>query len=382
MTKPRVLFVISGLGRGGAENQLVQIAGALVSRGWQVTILTLLVPSRSSLADILEDTDVEIVSLDASSFWGRIKGVRLATYAIRRFRPHIVVGLMFHGMLVARICGRIAQVPAIVSSIHSERHGSHREALLRLTDHLSDAVVTMSPRLATRLADERVADARHTYVIANGIDVSKFQTRPDAKEIRYGLGIRDDEFLWLAVGTLRPEKDYPNLIRAVASLTERQPNARLVIAGEGPDLKDISDVICDSGLAGQITLLGLRDDLPDLYHTSDAFVLSSMIEGMPLVVLEAMACSKPVVATSVGAVREVVSDGETGFVVPPEDHHALADAMYRMMTVPPGVRHAMGEAGFRRMKEEFSLGRVVDQWEDLFRRLLQEKGIIPGGQSN
>ena len=127
------------------------------------------------------------------------------------------------------------------------------------------------------------------------------------------------------------------------------------------------------GLSGRVRLLGLRDDMAELYRASDALVLSSAWEGMPNVVLEAMASGRPVVATAVGAVPEMVADGWTGFVVPPGDHTALASAMERMMGLAPEERRAMGEAGRSRVRERHSVESVVDAWEGLFGRLLEDR---------
>ena len=156
-------------------------------------------------------------------------------------------------------------------------------------------------------------------------------------------------------------------------LAQRRADTQLAIAGEGPLRDDLSRQINDLGLSDRVRLLGLRDDMPDLYYASDALVLSSAWEGMPVVMLEAMASATPIVSTAVGAVPELVTDGESGFVVPPGDHIALADAMERMMDLSNEDRHALGEAGHDRVRSEFSLDRVIDKWEDLFNRLLESK---------
>ena len=156
-------------------------------------------------------------------------------------------------------------------------------------------------------------------------------------------------------------------------LAQRRADTQLAIAGEGPLRDDLSRQINDLGLSDHVRLLGLRDDMPDLYYASDALVLSSAWEGMPNVVLEAMASATPIVSTAVGAVPELVTDGESGFVVPPGDHIALADAMERMMDLSNEDRHTLGEAGYDNVRSEFSLDRVIDKWEDLFNRLLESK---------
>ena len=237
----------------------------------------------------------------------------------------------------------------------------------------TDAVTIMSNHLASQLADRRIASRSHTFVIPNAVDVERFDTGICRSRIPQDLGVTDTQFLWLAAGRLTPAKDYPNLIRAFSVLAQRRADTQLAIAGEGPLRDDLSRQINDLGLSDHVRLLGLRDDMPDLYRASDALVLSSAWEGMPNVVLEAMASATPIVATAVGAVPELVTDGESGFVVPPGDHIALADAMERMMDLSNEDRQALGEAGYDKVRSEFSLDRVIDKWEDLFNRLLESK---------
>ena len=379
---PHIMFVISGLERGGAERQLVQLAITLAERDWDVSILAYRQFSPTSVVHQLAGSKVAVQSLHSSNGIRGLIGLFKVSRSIRHSAPDVLVGFMFHGMLTARLLGRFSQVTANLSSVRNGREGRLRRWLLRITDSMTDAVVSQSAELASGLTTGRIANLDHTRVIPNGIDVTVFGPRTDVSQTRELIGVRPGEFLWLAAGRLTPEKDFNNLLRAGEALTARELPIRLVIAGEGPERETITREIQHLGLSDRVELLGLRDDMPDLYQASDALVLSSATEGMPNVLLEAMACRKPVVATAVGAVREVVSDGETGLVVPPEDHQALADAMHRMMALQPGARRSMGEAGYRRVREEFSLERVVDQWEDLFKRLLREKGVMPGGQGH
>ena len=192
------------------------------------------------------------------------------------------------------------------------------------------------------------------------------------------MGLAEDQFLWLAVGRLSEAKDYPNLLHAFSALSQCHPDARLMIAGDGPLRSDLDSLIQRLGVDMQVSLLGLRLDMPALYAASDALVLSSAWEGMPVVILEAMASSTPVVATSVGAVPEMVSDGVSGFVVPPKDHQSLANAMEQMMGLPERTRQAFGQAGYIRVKAEFSRDSVIDKWEELFRHLLGSKAARDG----
>ena len=369
-TTPHVMFVISGLERGGAEYQVVATAALLSSRGWEVTVLSFLPFSPMSWSSELESTGVRLLTLNASQGMLKYTGLLGAVRVIRRFRPHVLVGFMFHGIMSARIAGRLTGVPAIVSSVRNERDGTLRERIMRATDGLTDAVTAQSRRLASELVDRRVAARSHVHVIPNSVDVYRYGAEVSRDQIREEMGVPEDQFLWLAVGRLELAKDYPNLLEAFSTLSRPHPGVQLFIAGEGPLRPDVDSMIRCLGMKGRVRLLGLRLDMPALYAASDALVLSSAWEGMPNVVLEAMASSTPVVATSVGAVPELVSDRESGLLVPPGDHQALGDAMARMMKLSAETRQAFGRSGYDRVLSEFSLESVIDKWEDLFGRLL------------
>ena len=365
-----VMFVISGLERGGAEYQVIATAALLSSRGWEVTVLSFLPFSPMSWSTELESTGVRLLTLNASQGMLKYSGLLSAVRFIRRFRPEVIVGFMFHGIMTARIAGRLTGVPAIVSSVRNERDGTLRERIMRATDGITDAVTAQSRRLASELVDRRVAARSHVHVIPNSVDVYRYGAEVSRDQIREEMGVSEDQFLWLAVGRLDEAKDYPNLLCAFADLSHRRPDARLIVAGEGPLKSEFASTILRLDIERRVHLLGLRLDMPALYAASDALVLSSAWEGMPNVVLEAMASKRPVVATSVGAVPEVVADGESGLIVPPRDHRALSSAMARMIKLPEETRKAFGRAGYDRVVSEFSRDSVIDKWEDLFNQLL------------
>ena len=367
-----VMFATSGLERGGAERQLVIVANALAARGWRVTVLSYLPFSYESLRAEVDESRVRLVCLNVRGGVGKLAGVARAVAVVRRARPDVLAGFMFHGMMTARIAGRLAGVPAVVSAVHSEAHARARERVLGATGWMTDAVTVMSDSLASHIAERGVAAPSRLVVIPNAVDFERYAACGCRGGTRRELGAGDGEFLWLAAGRLAPAKDYPGLLRAFAALAGRR-QARLLIAGDGPLRGDLAGLIDALGLAGRVRLLGLRDDLPELYRACDALVLSSAWEGMPNVVLEAMASARPVVATAVGAVPEMVAHGETGFVVPPGDHAALAGAMERMMDLTPEERRALGEAGCRAVRSRHSVDSVVDRWEELFGRLLAGK---------
>ena len=264
-----------------------------------------------SLRAEVDESRVCLVSLNVRGSVGKLAGVARAVAVVRRARPDVLVGFMFHGMMTARIAGRLAGVPAVVSAVRSEAHGRARERALGATGWMTDAVTVMSDSLASHIAERGVAAPSRLVVIPNAVDFERYAAGGCRERTRRELGVGAGEFLWLAAGRLAPAKDYPGLLRAFAALAGRR-QARLLIAGDGPLRGELAGRIDALGLVGRVRLLGLRDDLPELYRACDALVLSSAWEGMPNVVLEAMASARPVVATAVGAVPEMVDARRDG----------------------------------------------------------------------
>ena len=177
------------------------------------------------------------------------------------------------------------------------------------------------------------------------------------------------EFLWLASGRIAPAKDYPNLLRAFARLRAMRQDARLWIAGEAtsPIFADLQSMMAELKLNHSVRWLGLQRDMPALLDAADGFVSASAWEGMPLAVGEAMAVEKPVVATGVGGVSQLI--GDAGVVVPAHDPEALASAMLDVMQQSREERSVLGRAARQRIVERFSIDAAADRWEALYREL-------------
>jgi len=179
-----------------------------------------------------------------------------------------------------------------------------------------------------------------------------------------------NDFIWLTAGRLTAAKDYPNLLRAFAHLHCEETRSQLWIAGESNSrMSKTLEILAEQlHLGSSVQRLGLRDDMPALLDAADAFVLSSAWEGMPLVVGEAMAMEKPVVATDVGGVRELA--GDVGHVVPPGNPQALAAAMLRVMHTPQDQLQTIGNTARERIRRHFDINIKADVWAALYSRLL------------
>ncbi len=349
----RIALLTTNLARGGAEAQVALLASALRRRNHSVAILSLLPPAAFTDA-------APVCSLGAPSPLAVPKLIE----ALRRLRPQVLHGHMFHGNLAARLARLVCPVPVVISTLHSvaesargSRDTRRRDLLYRLTDPLADATVAVSQAVAERHLAARAIRAGRTRVIPNGIDAWRFRPDPGARaKLRADLGLAND-FVWLAAGRLMWKKDYPTLLAAAAGL-----NATLLIAGAGPQEAELR-----AAAPPNARFLGPRDDVPDLMRAADAFVLSSVVEGLPMVLLEAAASALPCVATDAGGVREAMP---AGFVVRAGDPAALRAAMQHVMDLPPGERRRIGEFMRDNVAARFDIEAVAARWEALYRELL------------
>lgn len=371
----RTVFLVSGMERGGAEMQLVVLANGLAARGWDVTVVSYLPFSERSLAGELHTPSVRAVALNAQRGPLRYASVVRAAAVVRRLKPDILVGVMFHGMIAARLLGRLLGVRVNVSSVHNDRHSAPQERLLRLTRTMPNAVTALSDSLGDALVGRGTAQRDHLRIVPNAIDIDSFKRMPSRSDGKRVLGFENDRFLWLAAGRLDVQKDYPNMLRAFRLLRAQRPQAELAIAGSGTERTALMALMKRLGLTNHVRLLGLRNDMRTLLAASDALVLSSAWEGMPVVVLEAMAARRLVVATSVGTIPDLIVDGRTGFVCPPGDSVALAGAMARAMDTATEARAAMVEAAHVYLRRQHSAPFMLDRWEALFHQLLESPAV-------
>lgn len=369
-----ILFLINSLGYGGAETQLVRVATRLKQRGWEVRIVTLLPPK--AYEEELNSMGITVTTLGMRRKIPDPRAIlRLARY-IRLWKPRIVHSYMVQANILARVTRLLAPTPVLVSSLRSISETSRlREVLYRLTDPLCDVTTHVCQAGAERYVKIGAVPAHKMRYIPNGVDTSLF--RPDVGtrvRLRSELEVHGS-FVWLAVGRFETPKDYPTMLCAFAKVVSDLPNSLLLLAGDGPLRSEMEHTACSLGVQHHVKFLGIRRDIPQLMNVADAYVMSSSREGLPNVLLEAHATGLPAVATDVGGNREIVIDGKTGFIVPPRNPDALAQAMQRMMDTDESERLQMGAAARRYIIENYSMEHVVQQWEDLYRELLSRKGV-------
>jgi len=278
------------------------------------------------------------------------------------------------GVLAARRAG----VPRVCATVHTlfltSQRGplSPREWLLRTAiDRMfsqADRVIAVSNgvaqaiRLHTHIPRERI------LTIPNGVELNPFGLQADRRALRRKLGLPTERLVIVSVGRLTREKGYSYLQTALASIPARQRPLTL-IAGDGPDRSELESRTTAMGLDQDIRFLGHRRDVPALLAAADLFVLASLSEGLPLVLLEAMAAGLPAVVTAVGGNPEVVEDGASGVLVPVGDEQALVKALSSLLNDPPR-REQMGRAARQRFDRYFSLQKFIEAHERLYEEML------------
>lgn len=369
-----VCFLLTSLDVGGAETQVINLASRFKERGWTVRLVSMLAPE--AWFDTLESMQIEFVSLHMPRGIPDVRGLIRLVALLRKWRPHVLHCHMVHANILGRIARLASPVPVVISTAHNIDEGGHwRELAYRFTDGLADITTNVSQAAVDCYVRVGAAPENKIRFIPNGLDTDRF--KPDGqyvKALREELGL-DDSFVWLAVGRLEKEKDYPCMLRAFA-MVQAAGRSMLLIAGRGPDEGALKSLARDLGIADRVRFIGVRTDVERLMNAADAYVMSSAWEGLPMVLLEAAATALPAVTTDVGGCREIVIDGETGAVVQPENPRELAEAMLRIMTMPEAQRLALGRAGRRHVEKYFRLDRVVDVWEALYEEFLSRKGVV------
>jgi glycosyltransferase involved in cell wall biosynthesis len=356
---------------GGAERQTLALAERMADRGHAVALLALMPCLSEEWPTTLDLCHLDMRKTPFSVLAGLAKGRRF----LLKFRPDLAHSHCFHANIVARLLKLVVPATIVLSTVHNVYEGGWPRMLAyRLTDGLSCRTTVVSAAAARRYVRLKAVPQRKCVVLSNGIDTVEFV--PDPKRCartRTGMGA-NGEFIWLAVGRIVAAKDVPNLLRAFAQVRALRTDAHLWVAGEavGMELARVRELAEELGLGDVVRWLGLRREMPALLDAADGFVLSSAWEGMPLAVGEAMAMEKPVVATDVGGVRELL--GEAGVIVPSRDPDALATAMLELMRRTPEERRALGCQARERIISNFSMDARADEWEAQYRTLLAHNG--------
>jgi len=361
----RIAYMLTSLGIGGAERQVIALAERMAARGHEVAVIVLLAQGSSEW-----QTSLPVVHLGMTKSPKAIgRGLMRCRRFLRSFQPDILHSHTFPANIAARVLGAMRATPRVVSTIHNVYEGGlHRTIAYRLTDGFCQRCTAVSQAVADRYVAIGAVRRHKCSVITNGIDAQLFSARPHLGGRTRELMKSNGSFVWLAAGRDVPAKDFDNVIRAFQRIRAQNRKTELWIVGEHGSKRRARGDYPTGGVEPRelegIRRLGHREDMPEVLAASDAFVLGSAWEGLPLVVGEAMAMERPVVATDVGGVRELV--GDAGVMVPPKDPQALANGMLDVMKMTQQDRREMGAAARQRISTCFDIDAKVVEWEALY----------------
>lgn len=371
----RIVQLITRHQLRGAEVFARQLASGLADRGHT----TGLAPLYGSEDPCVGTEGIESVNLDGRPRSPLSLDLLSATIAfLRSWRPDLIQAngsdTLKYSVLARRLSG--VSIPIVYRSIsiasawlRGPVHRAWNRWLARQADH----VAAVSPKSARDFAATYGIPPDRITVIPVGTPVPTVIDREGGRSRIDALLARERRGpVILHAASFTPEKDHYTLLGAFARVARQNPETDLVLAGDGPLRPRVLERIEALGLADRVAAPGVRADLSDLMAGADLFVLSSRIEGLPGVLLEAAAAGVPIVATNVGSVGDVVLEGRTGLLVPPGEPQALADAMETLIDDPERSR-AYGAEGREHVRRNYELGRIVDRFEELYRDLVEAR---------
>lgn len=370
----RIFYVIDSFKVGGAQHQLLELVRHLDKTQYQVAICPIWdIPD---LEPFFLETGVEIVHIHKRFSYDFTIAIRLAQ-KMRQFRPHVVHTWLFTGSLWGRVAAILAFCPRIIASERSVRPDGHDPLGMRLVykclAHWTD-IITANSKIGLAKLQGQGFDPSRLRAIINGVDLQRFSPKTKSEQLlqRQLLGIPANTTLIGMVARLSYPKDQAALLRALHWLICQELDVHGIIVGAGSLLSSLETLAGELNIKGRVHFLGAREDIPTCLCVMDIFAFSSLWEGMPNAVLEAMAMGLPVVATAVAGTTEVVVEGETGFLVPPSDSDKLAERLLCLIR-DPGLRVRMGAAGRQRAVSVFSLEQMVAQTTGLYEETIERK---------
>jgi glycosyltransferase involved in cell wall biosynthesis len=383
-TKIKILHIIARLCVSGAVIHVVDLSAGFDPLRFE----SLLVAGRENIGEgsmldyalsqgvqpiIIPEMAAEF-SIKPRDLRGLIKLYRL----ILEQKPHIVNTHTAKAGCLGRIAAHMARVPVVIHTYHGHvLHGYYGRAktnvlrrMERALGHLTDCIIAVDAQVKRDLLAYRVAPPEKIVVVPYGLHLEPLLTCEGQRgDFRRELRLSQGAKLVGIVGRIFPIKNHRLFLDAATLIVRQEPATRFVIVGDGILRPEMEHHAHRMGIAGQVIFTGWRQDLPRIYADLDLLAVTSNNEGTPFSAIEAMAAGCPVVATRVGGLPDLIHEGQTGYLVPPGDAPAVAEAMLRLLHAPETAR-CMGQAARARVKDCFTVRRLIRDTEQLYLELL------------
>ena len=382
----RVLHPITRLTLGGSSENTIASCVALDRAGYQCLVATSFRESDASSLDDARRRGCRVVDIPALGReiapLGDLAALAELVRSIRRERPAIVHTHTSKAGFVGRLAAVIARVPAVIHQPHghifygyySPRRTAVFTALERMAARWTDRIITLTDRGAAEHLARGIGRAEQYVTVPSGVPTAELRaTAPPRGEARARLGLDPDAFVVVGLGRLVPIKGFDLLVRALPAVAEQVPSARVLLVGDGAERQRLEAVAASLDVTRQLRLAGETLDVAAYLAAADVVAVPSRNEGMGRVIVEAMALGLPVVATAVGGIPDVVTDGECGRLIAPEDVDALSAALIELGR-DPALRRKLGEAAMQRA-EAFSTSVAREKLLAVYASLARAKGL-------
>ena len=298
----------------------------------------------------------------------------------KKFRIDIVHTHLIRAHIYGRLSARFAKVPVIVSTIHNMDHWKKSKNPFHklasrfdgITAFYADKIVTVSNAVGDYIREWQKVPPEKIITIYNGIDVERFDLQNDGCHINHELNLALNKTTVTFIGRLDVQKGCEFLLKAASETLKEQEDVQFLIVGEGRLKEELLSLTAKLGIDKELIFVGFREDIQNILACTDIFVMPSLWEGFGLSLVEAMAAGKPVIATNVGPLPELINHEETGFIVPARDHMALAAAVLTLAKNEE-LRKKMGKRAREKVKEKFDSLRMAQNYDKLFVSLLEDK---------
>lgn len=376
----RVVEVLATGTNGGAQEHLYSLVARIDRARYDVSVVAL---SAGSAVRKLQRAGVPVLVIDDPD---DTIAVGALSAHLSEVRPDVVHAHMYRAETVATRAvislGEAGQRrPYLAATIHSSRIRSleDQEHLRELTPHM-DRLIAVSQSIERKLVDEQRTEAP-VSLIYNGVDLDRYDNQEACCTLHEEYGLEPGSQIVGVVARLEPEKGHPTLLEAWPAVLRAVPDAYLLIVGEGSRRDALEAQARDLRIAHRVVFTGRRDDVPAVTAALDVAVLPSYREAQGMVILEAMALSRPVVASDVGGIPEMIEDGVTGLLVPPHDADALARAIVRLLKNHP-LADALGRAGHDMVHDRFCIQLMVQAIEAIYdegARVVRPMEVVAAG---
>jgi len=366
LSRIKILHLTTDSRIGGTEKNIISLVTRLNRDRYENIVVALL--SGGELVERLRGSGIEVECLGMRNKFD-LPAVFKLFRILREKKVDILHTYLFHANILGRIVGRLAKVPIIISSLRVMERRRYHLWLDRWTNGMVDMETCVCEAVRKYTLEKAKIRPDKLVTIRNGIDREEYPLSIALDDKRKELDIAPDSLILGTVGRLHEQKGYVYLLKAMPAVLRKYPQAVLLIVGDGHLKGKLNNLCFKLQINKAVKFLGFRKDIKELMALMEVFILPSLWEGMPNVLLEAMALGKPIVATRVGGAEELIEDGVTGLLVSPFDEGALAEAIINILT-RGDKRRELGEMAKEEARRRFPLELMVEETEKLYMRLL------------